>query len=477
MKTLLLNPPSFENFDGGAGSRWPARREITSFWYPVWLTYPAGLIKESRLLDAPSHGVTPQETVKIAIAYDFVVVFTSTPGFKNDVCLAELIKAAKPQIRIAFVGPHVSVLPEESLNASPAIDFVARKEFDFSVTEFAQGKSLEKIKGISYRENGRIVHTPDREPLADLDSLPFAVEIYKRDLDITKYSVPFLLYPYIAFYSSRGCPAKCSYCLWPQTFSGHQWRTRSSDNVAAEVRRALELFPNVREIFFDDDTFAWGKKRVLEVCEKLKSINFTWSCTARSQTDYETLKTMKEAGCRLLIVGFESGDPTVLKNIEKGATVEQAKTFMKNCKKLGILVHGDFIFGLPGETRETIERTMKFAEELDCETIQVSIAHPYPGTSFNDYLLKHGYLTKHEMSDELGHQLPNIQYPGLNRHEIVDAVERFYGRYYFRPRIIYRILRKALFDRTERRRLIKEAREYLSLRSKRKRFVRSAAGP
>ncbi len=474
MKTLLLNPPSFENFDGGAGSRWPAVREITSFWYPVWLTYPAGLIKESRLLDAPSHGVTPEETIDIAKAYDFVVLFTSTPGFRNDIHLAELIKAAKPQIKIAFVGPHVSVLPEESLNASPAIDFVTRREFDFSVTEFAQGKSLAEIKGISYRENGKIVHTPDREPLADLDSLPFAVDIYKRDLDITRYSVPFLLHPYIAFYSSRGCPAKCSYCLWPQTFSGHRWRTRSSDNVAAEVRRALELFPNVREIFFDDDTFAWGKKRVLEVCEKLKPINFTWSCTARAHTDYETLKAMKEAGCRLLIVGFESGDPAVLKNIEKGATVEQAITFMKNCKKLGILVHGDYIFGLPGETRETIERTMKFAEDLDCETIQVSIAHPYPGTAFNEYLLKHGYLTQDEMSDDQGHQLPNIKYPDLNRHEIVDAVELFYGRYYFRPRIIFRILRKAVFDNNERRRLFKEAREYLSLRAKRKRFAKSA---
>jgi hopanoid biosynthesis associated radical SAM protein HpnJ len=473
MKTLLLNPPSFENFDGGAGSRWPAVREITSFWYPVWLTYPAGLIKESRLLDAPSHGVTPEKTIDIAMDYDFVVVFTSTPGFRNDLHLAELIKKAKPHIKIAFVGPHVSVLPEESLKASQAIDFVARKEFDFSVTEFAQGKSLEEIKGISFRKNGQIVHNPDREPVADLDSLPFAVDIYKRDLDITKYNVPFLLHPYIAFYSSRGCPAKCSYCLWPQTFSGHQWRTRSSENVAAEVRRALELFPDVREIFFDDDTFAWGKKRVLEICEEFKQINFTWSCTARAHTDYETLKAMKEAGCRLLIVGFESGDPTVLKNIEKGATVEQAVTFMKNCKKLGILVHGDYIFGLPGETRETIERTMKFAEELDCETIQVSIAHPYPGTAFNDYLLKHGYLTEHEMSDELGHQLPNIQYPGLNRHQIVDAVEHFYGRYYFRPRIIFRILRKAVFDGKERRRLFKEAKEYLSLRAKRKRFAKN----
>lgn len=474
MRTLLLNPPSFENFDGGAGARWPARREIKSFWYPVWLAYPAGLLKGSRLLDAPSHGVTPEETIKIANDYDFVVVFTSTPGFLNDVRQAEVLKAAKPDIKIAFVGPHVSVKPEESLKTSSAIDFVARKEFDHTVVEFASGRSLDKIDGISFWKNGRVIHTKDRQQLSDLDSLPFVVEVYKRDLDITKYNIPFLLYPYISFYTSRGCPAKCSYCLWPQTFSGHRWRIRSTANVTAEVVRARELFPEVKEIFFDDDTFSWGKRRVLDLCDKLKPIKFTWSCNSRVHADYETLKAMKEAGCRLLIVGFESGDSTILKNISKGATIEQAKSFMKNCKQLGIIVHGDFIIGLPGESLATIERTMRFAKELDPETIQVSIAHPYPGTAFEDYLRRFGYLTDHGMADELGHQLPNIQYPGLTRQEIMDAVERFYGRYYFRPRIIFRIIRRAAFDKNERLRLYREARDYLRLRAKRKKFVRDA---
>jgi hopanoid biosynthesis associated radical SAM protein HpnJ len=475
MKTLLLNPPSFEKFDGGAGSRWPARREITAFWYPVWLSYPAGMIKESRLLDAPSHGVTPEETIAIARDYDFVVVFTSTPGFDNDVQLAEAIKANNPDVKIAFVGPHVSVLPEESLRASSAIDFVARKEFDFSVSEFASGKDLDQIDGVSFRKNGRIVHNPDRPPLTDLDSLPFAVDIYKRDLDITRYTVPFLRHPYVSFYTARGCPALCTFCLWPQTFSGHKWRTRSSDNVAAEVRRAHELFPNIKEIFFDDDTFAWKKTRVLEICEKFKPLKFTWSCTCRVHADYEMLKAMKEAGCRLLIVGFESGDPNVLKLIRKGSTIEQAVAFMKNCKSLGITVHGDFIIGLPGETPETIKRTMQFAEQLDSETIQVSIAHPFPGTAFDTYARANGYLTQDDMLDASGHQLPNLRYPGLSREEIMEAVERFYGRYYFRPKIIYRIVRRALFDSTERSRLYKEAKEYLQLRAKRKKFTRGKA--
>lgn len=471
MKTLLLNPPSFEKFDGGAGSRYQATREITSFWYPVWLAYPAGLIKESRLLDAPADGVTPEQTVQIARDYDFVILFTSTPGFKSDIRLAEMLKDAKPQIKIAFVGPHVSVQTEESLRASTAIDFVARKEFDYSVAEFAWGKRVEEIGGISFRKNGRVVHNPNRPAIENLDALPFVSEIFKRDLDFTKYNIPYLLYPYVSFYTSRGCPAHCTFCLWPQTMSGHLWRTRSSDNVAAEVERVLTLFPQVREIFFDDDTFTWQKSRVLELCEKFKPLRFTWSCNSRVNADYETLRAMKEAGCRLLVVGFESGDPTVLKNIKKGATVEQALAFMKDCKRLGLTVHGDFQIGHPGETHETIERTIQFAMKLDPHTMQVSISHPYPGTEFFRYLQERGYLVTADMTDECGHQLPNIQYPGLSRKEIVEAVENFYSRYYFRPRIIFRILRRAMFDARECKRLFTEAKEFFELRAKRKRFV------
>jgi hopanoid biosynthesis associated radical SAM protein HpnJ len=477
MKTLLLNPPSFEKFDGGAGSRYPARRETHSFWYPTWLAYPAGLIRDSRLLDAPSHGVKPEETVRIATTYDFVVIFTSTVGFRNDVRLAERMKEAQPETKIAFVGPHVTVLPEESLRASSAIDFVVRKEFDYAVAEFAGEKKLEEIVGISFRKNGQIFHNPDRPLIEDLDALPFVVEIFKRDLDINKYNIPFLHHPYISFYTSRGCPALCAFCLWPQTMCSHRWRTRSSDSVVAEVRRAQELFPQVKEIFFDDDTFTIGKSRVLDLCQKLKPLKFTWSCNARVTTDFETLRAMKEAGCRLLIVGFESGDPEILKNIKKGATVEQAVAFMKHCRSLGFKVHGDFQMGLPGETPETIKKTIRFAMKLDPETIQVSMSHPYPGTELYQYLQDRGYFIPAEMTDEQGHQLPNFEYPGLSRQEIVKAVEDFYARYYFRPRIIFRIVRRALFDGNERRRLHREAKEFFRLRAKRKGFIDSCEAP
>lgn len=473
MKTLFLNPPSFETFDGGASSRWPATREIESYWYPVWLCYPAGMMPNSRVLDAPPHHVSPAETVRIARDFDLVVLFTSTPGFQNDLRLAEHMKEARPSLKIGFVGPPVTVQPEASLRASQAIDFVARREFDYSVVEFAEGRHPSQIVGISWRSNSHVHHNPDRPPVQDLDALPFVTEVYARDLEVERYNVPFLLHPFISLYTSRGCPAMCTFCLWPQTLSGHPWRVRSVDSVVEEVRRALKRFPQVREIFFDDDTFNYKKSRTIELCKKLQPLGFTWSCTSRVTTDYETLKAMREAGCRLMIVGYESGDAQILKNIKKGATIEQALRFTRDAKKLGLVIHGDFIIGLPGETRQTIETTVRFAKQLDCETIQVSVAHPYPGTEFYDYVSHQGFLRPASMTDEQGHQLPNIEYEGLSRADLMEAVERFYGEYYFRPKVVWRVVRKAVFDGKERKRLFKEAREYLSLRAKRKKFVSS----
>jgi hopanoid biosynthesis associated radical SAM protein HpnJ len=473
LKTLFLNPPSFENFDGGAGSRWPATREIESYWYPVWLAYPAGMLEGARLLDAPPHYISAQQTIEIAKDYEFLVLFTSTPGFPGDIGLARAIKAANPKIKIAFVGPHVSVLPEKSLRECPAIDFVVRREFDFAVVDYAKGKPIEEIPSVSYLKDDQIVHNPDASPIQDLDALPHVTEVYKRDLDVTRYNVPFLLHPYVSLYTTRGCPAQCTFCLWPQTLSGHPWRKRSTDDVAAEMSKVKQYWPAVKEFFFDDDTFNIQKARTIELCGKLKHLGLTWSCTSRVTTDFETLKAMKEAGCRLLIVGYESGDPQILKNIKKGATVERARQFTKDCHKLGLVIHGDFIMGLPGETRETINNTIKFAKELDVETIQVSVAHAYPGTELYDYAVKNGFIVgNNKMVDEGGHQLAHIQYPGLAADEILAAVHRFYDEYYFRPKAVFRILKTAVLVGSERKRLYREAKTFMKLRAQRNKMVK-----
>ncbi len=474
LKTLFLNPPSFENFDGGASSRWPATREIESYWYPVWLTYPAGMLEGSRLLDAPPHHVSATETIEIAKDYDFLVLFTSTPGWTGDQRLAEAIKKANPHIKIAFVGPPVTTSPDKALNECEVLDFVCRREFDYSVVEYANGSPREDILGISFRNaEGKIIHNPDRPQVEKLDKpdMPWATDIYKRDVDVTKYNVPFLLHPYVSLYSTRGCPAQCTFCLWPQTLSGHAWRKRSTDDVAAEMAHAKEIFPEVKEFFFDDDTFNIQKARTIELCEKLKPLKLTWSCTSRVTTDRDTLKAMREAGCRLLIVGFESGDPQILKNIKKGATVERARAFTKDCHDLGLTIHGDFILGLPGETKESIRNTINFAKQLDVETIQVSIAHAYPGTEFYDYAKENGFIVNNgAMVDEEGHQLAHIEYPGLPTEYVLEMVHRFYDEYYFRPKAAWRVVSKAIINR-DLKRLYHESVSFMKLRSQRNKVV------
>ena len=263
----------------------------------------------------------------------------------------------------------------------------------------------------------------------------------------------------------------CTFCLWPQTHSGHRWRLRSVDDIVGECKSALQSFPGLREIFFDDDTFNYKKDRTIALCKELAKLNFTWSCTSRVTTDADTLRAMKDAGCRLMIVGYESGDQQILKNIKKGATIDMARRFTKDAHKIGLTIHGDFIIGLPGESRESIRKSIDFAKELDCETIQVSLGHAYPGTEYFEHAKANGLVSIDSMTDELGHQLPNVVYPGFDKAELVNWVERFYDEYYFRPKAAWRIVRKAMFDSNDRKRLYKEAKEYMALRSKRKKFV------
>src|SRR5579862_4058949 len=473
MRTLFLNPPSFEGFDGGASSRWPASREIESYWYPVWLCYPAGMLPDSKVVDAPPHKISIEQTVAMAKDFELLVLFTSTPGFHVDVKMAEMMKDSNPKLKVAFVGPPVTVEPEKSLRTSPAIDFVVRREFDYQIVDYANGKPLEELPGVSFRKNGSVVNNPEGPVIENLDELPWVTKVYKRDLDITRYNVPFLLNPYISLYTSRGCPAMCTFCLWPQTHSGHRWRLRSSDDIAREVAYAKEAFPYVKEIFFDDDTFNYQKARTIELCQKLRPLNFTWSCTSRVTTDYDTLKAMKEAGCRLLIVGLESGDTQILKNIKKGASVERALDFARDCRKLGLVIHGDFILGLPGETKKSIRNTVEFAKRLDCETIQVSIAHAFPGTELFEYVEQNGFKTNKAMSDGAGHQMAHVEYPGLPVEYIMLMVHKFYDEYYFRPRAAFRIVWQAIVN-GDIRRLFAEARSFMRLRTQRNKMARAS---
>jgi len=471
LRTLFLQAPSFDGFDGGAGSRYQARREIKSFWYPTWLAQPAALVEGSRLIDAPPHRQTLADVLAVVKDYDLAVLHTSVPSFASDVKCVEAMKAANPDLKVGMIGAKVAVEADRSLAAAPVVDFVARNEFDFTIREVAEDRPWSGIDGLSWRnDEGVIVHNPDRAILHDMDSLPFVTPVYQRDLTIENYFIGYLKHPYISIYTGRGCKSRCTFCLWPQTVGGHRYRTRSVAHVIEEIAWAKKAFPQVKEFFFDDDTFTDDLPRAEAIARELGKLGVTWSCNAKANVPYESLKVLKDGGLRLLLVGYESGNQQILHNIKKGMRVEVAEKFTRDCHELGIVIHGTFIAGLPGETRETLRQTAEWAARINPHTIQVSLAAPYPGTFLYDQAVANGWLDADnaELIDDHGIQIAPLHYPHLSHKEIFDSVETFYRSFYFRPKKIGAIVGEMVRSPTMMKRRLREGVEFFEFLKERR---------
>src|SRR5262249_28541802 len=272
------------------------------------------------------------DIISVAKNYDLAVIHTSTPSFVSDVRALEALKAANPRLAAGFIGAKVAVEPQVSLEASAAIDFVARNEFDFTVKEVAEGRDWKSISGLSYRDsNGLIQHNEPRAILEDMDRLPFVTPVYKRDLTIENYFIGYLRHPYISLYTGRGCKSRCTFCLWPQTVGGHRYRTRSVGHVIEEIAWAKKAFPQVKEFFFDDDTFTDDLPRAEAIAKELGRLGVVWSCNAKANVPRKSLEVMHANGLRLLLVGYESGNQQILHNIKKGMRIDVAERFTKDC--------------------------------------------------------------------------------------------------------------------------------------------------
>ncbi len=463
MKTLFLQAPSYDGFDGGAGSRYQAKREIKSFWYPTWLAQPAALVENSKLIDAPPHNTSLADVVAQAKDFDLVVAHTSVPSFKSDVKVIEAMKAANPNLKAGMIGAKVAVNAEGSLREGAAIDFVARNEFDFTIKDVADDLPWGEIKGISYRnKHGVITHNDDRPIIENMDSLPFVTPVYKRDLVMENYFIGYLKHPYISIYTGRGCKSRCTFCLWPQTVGGHNYRTRSVGHVVEEIKWAMKAFPQTKEFFFDDDTFTDDLPRAEAIAKELGKLGIYWSCNAKANVPYESLKKLKEGGLRLLLVGYESGNQQILHNIKKGLRIEVAEKFTRDCHTLGIKIHGTFILGLPGESLETMRETREFAKRINPHTVQISLAAPYPGTFLYNQALQNGWLDEAnaELIDDNGIQIAPLHYPHLSHKEIFDSLETFYRQFYFRPGKIGSIVKEMVTQPDMMKRRLREGVEF-----------------
>ena len=317
---------------------------------------------------------------------------------------------------VGMVGAHVGVLPMQSHERRAGRGLGGASANSTTPARISpRGSRCKDVGGIAYRDNGQVRFTPPRPTIEDMDALPFVVDVYKRDLTIENYFIGYLQHPYVSLYTGRGCRSKCTFCLWPQTLGGHRYRVRSADNVEAEMALAKKYFPQVREFFFDDDTFTDDLPRAEEIARRLGKLGLTWSCNAKANVPRKTLEIMKDNGLRLLLVGYESGNQQILNNIKKGVRLDIAREFSRNAKELGIKIHGTFILGLPGETPETIQQTIQFACDIEPETIQVSLAAPYPGTELYRQAQEQGWLQIQtgELVDTHGMQTAAMNYPEL----------------------------------------------------------------
>jgi anaerobic magnesium-protoporphyrin IX monomethyl ester cyclase len=450
MKVLLINEPYVEGFN--RTQRWAARTRGRVLRAPDWLAYATAVLErdgiEARLSDFPAEGRGKEDLGPLVRKErpDWVVLDSTTPSIYSDIDCARICKDAGGA-RVIMVGPHASALPEETLRlARGAVDVICMGEYDYSVLEVVRDfENLPEIKGICHLSNGEPLRTDPRPLIEDLDSLPFPAWGH---LDLMNYFDGSKLYPYIDIFSGRGCPHRCTFCLWPQVMHGRRIRLRSPERVVDEIEYDIDLCPQVvrgGEFFFEDDTFTLVKSNAIAICEEIlrRGLKITFSVNARTDTaDEELFQTLKRAGCRELLVGFESGDEEMLTRMNKRESLDHARAFMDLARRTKLDVHGCFVLGLPGETQESMEKTIRFALELGLHTVQFSGAVPFPGTEYFDYCKEQGLLRTQRWDAWLddGEQAAVVNCPGLPKDAVQAAIDRGLKRFYFRPSYMVKFL-------------------------------------
>lgn len=438
MRVFLLAPYYVRNFMRGA--RWDVVGISGSQWYPIYLAYCTGLLEreghQTKLLDAQVDQLPASETLKIAEEFspDLLVLYFSIPSLRSDIGIGEIIKE-KTGCQVVLVGPNASIYPEKTLQATRSITMLARGEYDYTVLDLANGESKEKIPGIIWKdEKGEIHINPLRQPVPakDLDNFPFITDVYRRHLHIKNYYQTGHRHPFVDLFTGRGCCwGRCTFCLWPYTLNkGAGYRKRSMDNVIEELKFVRKEMPYIHEVFTQDDTLPDDRARELSEAILSNNIKIRWSCYARPNLEYETLKLMKRSGCRTMHVGFESAGRTILKNIKKGVTPERAERFAFDAEKVGLYIVADFITGMPGETEETIRKTVAWAKKLPVNRYTMTLPKPYPETPLYEWLESHNCL------DEEGH----ANYPNLSWERIKELNEWSVKQVHLNPHYLLRIM-------------------------------------
>lgn len=478
MKILMLNPPFLPMFS--RSSRSPAVTKSSTLYYPFFLAYATGVLEEDgfdvTLIDAPAAKLDRKavlEKVK-ELKPDLLICETSTPSIENDLQVINELKKAGVPFLVA-VGTHVSALPDEVLKGNSFLDAVARHEYEYSIRDLARQLKKEGtnadfsgIEGISFRQkNGTIKRNPDRPLIENLDELPFVSRVYKDHLRhcMNSYFYGANLHPVVAILSGRGCPHRCAYCVYPQTMTGHRYRLRSMSNLVDELEFIKRELPKVREIFLEDDTLTVNHERARAISQEIidRKLRITWSTNSRADADFETMKIMHKAGCRLLCVGFESSSQVVLDKLRKHIHRDRYMKFRKDAARAGLLIHGCFMYGNEGETRETMRQTLDMAKRLNCDTAQFYPIMVYPGTRAYDDYKKKGFIIARQYREWLTSEgLHNcvVSLPEISSEEFVDFCDFSRREFYLRPRYILSKVVQIVSKPREIKRILRASRTF-----------------
>jgi radical SAM superfamily enzyme YgiQ (UPF0313 family) len=445
MRVTVANPPwPGEGFGARSDVRWPHKRRDKYIEYPIYLAYAVAVLEEAGFETSFIDAVMEELDIPAfvdrlqALAPELLVMECSTPSINYDLESARQVKIALPDTKVALIGSHSTFFHQQILSESPHLDGIVRGEFEITVRELAHaiadGRDWSTVQGLSYRQGDTVVVNPDRPLIEDLDSLPLPARHIVRSncYRAAIYSGSRCT----SMVSSRGCPFHCVFCVWPNTLYGHRFRARSADNVVDEMEQVQQL--GIDEIYFDDDTFTIDRKRVMEICRLIKErdLHLSWIAQARVDTvDREMLLAMKEAGCHYILFGIESGSPEMLETMKKRITLDQAREAIRLCRELGIKAQAFFLFGVPGESQETIRQTIDFAKELGASSTQFAVAIPQPGSPLFQQCVENNWLVFDDWED-FASSNALIETPQLSRQEAEAARIRAYRQYYFRPRFM-----------------------------------------
>lgn len=450
MKVFLANPPWHNPERDGrygvrAGSRWPHFEEGYSRYlpFPFFLAYTAAVLEKNdqavAFVDSIAEGDTTARFFQRLDGFspDLFLLETSTPSALDDLELCNALRARRPSMRIAVAGPHHEMYAAEFLDRHPQLDFLLLGEYEYTALELVHtlsaGGPLAGVRGLIHRDpvTGLAVVNPRRHLIDNLDDLPYPARHF---LPMDRYcdtpgGIPT---PSLQIIASRGCPFECIFCSWPQIMYGsHRYRVRSAGDILGEIEQCRSAY-RFRSVYFDDDTFNIGEQRVVTLCDEFirSGFDLPWAIMARADTMTEAmLVKMQQAGLQAVKYGVESSDQEILDRTKKRLDLKKAERMIRFTKSLGIKVHLTFCFGLPGENRETINRTIDYSLAMDPDSAQYSIVTPYPGSEYFDMLDNAGLIRTKNWRDYDGSSRAVFETECLTREDLEKALKVAYLRW------------------------------------------------